>query len=85
MIPVMIITDGLQGYVSAITAVFPAAKHLLCLFHHQQSVTRCVKTQFGEPEQAEANAAKHQMKRVVQEPKDADAGLRPSDQSAAGP
>lgn len=66
LIPVVIITDGLQGYVSAIAAVFPAAKHLLCLFHHQQSVTRCVKSQFGETEQDEANAAKKQMKRVVQ-------------------
>jgi transposase-like protein len=66
MIPVVIITDGLQGYVSAISAVFPAAKHLLCLFHHQQGVTRCVKTQFGETEHDEARAAKTQMKRVVQ-------------------
>jgi transposase-like protein len=66
MSPVAIITDGLQGYVSAIAAVFPAAKHLLCLFHHQQGVTRCVKTQFGETDHDEARAAKHQMKRVVQ-------------------
>jgi len=66
MIPVVIITDGLQGYVSAIANVFPAAKHLLCLFHHQQSVTRCVNTQFCATEQEEANAAKKQMKRVVQ-------------------
>jgi transposase-like protein len=66
MIPVAIITDGLPGYVSAIAAVFPAAKHLLCLFHQQQSVTRCVTAQFDETEQDEANAAKRQMKRVVQ-------------------
>ena len=66
LIPVVIITDGLQGYVSAIAQVFQAAKHLLCLFHHQHSVTRCVNTQFRDTEQAEANAAKHQMKRVVQ-------------------
>lgn len=66
MIPVVIITDGLQGYVSAIANVFQAAKHLLCLFHQQQSVTRCVKTQFGDTDQEEANKAKKQMKRVVQ-------------------
>lgn len=65
-IPAVIITDGLQGYVSAIATVFPAAKHLLCLFHHQQSVTRSVNTQFCETEQEDANAAKKQMKRVVQ-------------------
>jgi len=66
LLPVTIITDGLQGYVSAIAAVFPTTKHLLCLFHHQQGVTRCVKTQFSETEQDEARAAKQQMKRVVQ-------------------
>jgi transposase-like protein len=64
--PGVIITDGLQGYGSAIATIFPAAKHLWCLFHHQQSVTRCVKTQFGDPDQEEANTAKNQMKRVVQ-------------------
>jgi transposase-like protein len=63
--PAVIITDGLQGYVSAIAHVFPAAKHLVCLFHHQQSVTRCVNTQFGEAEQQEAQAAKTQMKQVL--------------------
>lgn len=66
LLPVAMITDGLQGYVSAIAAVFPTTKHLLCLFHHQQGVTRCVKTQFSETEQDEARAAKQQMKRVVQ-------------------
>jgi transposase-like protein len=65
-IPAVIITDGLQGYVSAIATVFPAAKHLLCLFHHQQSVTRCVNTHFCQSEQEEATAAKQKMKHVVQ-------------------
>jgi transposase-like protein len=65
-IPALIITDGLQGYVSASAKVFPAAKHLLCLFHHQQSVTRCVNTQFDESEQEEAKTAKQRMKQVVQ-------------------
>ncbi len=66
MLPVAISTDGLPGDVSAIAAVFPAAKHLLCLFHHQQGVTRCVKRQFGETEQEQAKTATRQMKRVVQ-------------------
>jgi len=65
-IPAVIITDGLQGYMSAIAKVFPAAKHLLCLFHHQQSVTRCVNKQFCETEKEDANAAKKRMKRVLQ-------------------
>jgi transposase-like protein len=65
-LPAVIITDGLQGYVSAIANVFPAAKHLLCLFHHQQSVTRCVNTQFWGTEQEAAKAAKKQMKQVIQ-------------------
>ena len=64
--PTVIITDGLQGYVSAIATIFPAAKHVLCLFHHQQSVTRCVTKQFGDTDHEEANAAKKRMKRVVQ-------------------
>jgi transposase-like protein len=64
--PSMIITDGLQGYVSAIANVFPGAKHLLCLFHHQQSVTRCVTKQFCDTESEHANAAKKRMKHVVQ-------------------
>jgi transposase-like protein len=65
-IPSVIITDGLKGYVSAIAKVFSRAKHLLCLFHHQQSVTRCVNKQFGETELEDANVAKKRMKRVVQ-------------------
>lgn len=65
-IPSVIITDGLKGYVSAIAKVFPRAKHLLCLFHQQQSVTRCVKEQFCESEQEEATAAKKRMKQVLQ-------------------
>jgi transposase-like protein len=65
-IPSLISTDGLQGYVRAIATIFPAAKHLLCVFHHQQSVTRCVNKQFLETDQEAANAAKKQMKQVVQ-------------------
>ena len=65
-IPAVIITDGLQGYVSAIAKVFPATKHLLCLFHHQQSVTRCVNKHFCQSEQEEAKTAKKKMNHVVQ-------------------
>ena len=64
--PAGMITDGLPGYVSAIANVFPAAKHRLCLFHQQQSVTRCVKTPFCETEQEDANAAKKRRKPGVQ-------------------
>jgi transposase-like protein len=64
--PSKIMTDGLKGYVSAIAKVFPTTKHLLCLFHHQQTVTRCVKEQFCETEQEVAKAAKKRMKQVVQ-------------------
>ncbi len=64
--PSAISTDGLQGYTSAIEKVFPRARHLLCLFHHQQTVTRCVKKQFCDTEKEEANTIKKQMKRVMQ-------------------
>ena len=46
--------------------MFPRAKHLLCLFHHQHTVPRCVNTQFTDTGTEEANAAKTQMKRVMQ-------------------
>lgn len=65
-IPSVIMTDGLKGYVSAITRVFPTVKHLLCLFHQQQGVTRWVKDHFSEEEQMAANAAKQRMKQVRQ-------------------
>ncbi len=63
--PSVVITDGLKGYLSAIANVFPRAKHLLRLFHHQQRVTRCVNAQFGDTEPEEATAAKTRMKQVV--------------------
>jgi transposase-like protein len=47
--PSMIITDGLKAYESAIAWVYPSAKHLLCLFHHQQGVTRYVKKHMLKP------------------------------------
>jgi transposase-like protein len=63
--PRTIITDGLAGYASGIAKVFAGAKHLLCLFHHQQGVTRWVKTHMAR-EDPEANRVKKSMKRVVQ-------------------
>jgi transposase-like protein len=41
-VPKVIITDGLAGYLHMI----PAAKHILCIFHHQQTVTRWLKEHF---------------------------------------
>jgi hypothetical protein len=63
--PSAIATDGLKGYTSAIKQVFPKARHLLCLFHHQHTVSRCVNTQFSDTETEEVNATKKQMKRVL--------------------
>lgn len=63
--PRTIITDGLAGYASGIAKVFAGTKHLLCLFHHQQGVTRWVKNHRS-LEDPEANTVKKRMKRVVQ-------------------
>ena len=41
-IPRVIITDGLLGY----RYLAEGAKHILCLFHHQQGVTRWLKKKF---------------------------------------
>jgi transposase-like protein len=60
--PSQIMTDGLQGYLSAIARVLPRAKPLLGLFHHQQPVTRCVKEPFPETDQEAATEAKTRMK-----------------------
>lgn len=39
-LPKVIITDGWDGYIQAITHVFPKAEHLLCRFHLLRSVFR---------------------------------------------
>ena len=39
-LPKVIITDGWDGYIQAITQVFPEAEHLLCRFHLLRSVFR---------------------------------------------
>lgn len=41
--PKSIITDGLKGYSSSIEVVFKGAKHILCIFHYQQSTTQWIK------------------------------------------
>jgi transposase-like protein len=64
--PLAIITDGLAGYASSIRAIFPSTTHLLCLFHHQQGVTRWLRDHAtGLPNTAVATL-KRKMKRVVQ-------------------
>jgi transposase-like protein len=63
--PRAIITDGLDGYASSIRALFPAATHLLCLFHHQQGVTRWLRDHAGELSKKVVATLKRKMKRVV--------------------
>ncbi len=62
--PNVVITDGLLGYASAIAIVFTNAKHLLCLFHHQQGVTRLIAKYFKNAD--DAGEIKRKMKKVVQ-------------------
>lgn len=64
--PRAIITDGLEGYTSPIRGLFPSATHLLCLFHHQQGVTRWLRDHAGELPKKVAATLKRKMKRVVQ-------------------
>jgi transposase-like protein len=62
--PLMIITDGLAAYVSSIAKTFSRAKHVLCVFHHQQGVSRWVKQHLSALKAAEQ--VKKKMKRVIQ-------------------
>jgi transposase-like protein len=64
--PRAVITDGLSGYAASLPMVFPRAKHLLCLFHHQQGVTRWLREHAGSLTQDRLRALKRKMKRVVQ-------------------
>jgi len=59
-VPRVIITDGLPAY----AYLMPAAKHILCRFHHQQGVTYWLKQHFTRAE--EIDARKPVMKRVLQ-------------------
>jgi transposase-like protein len=64
--PQAIITDGLAGYAASLRVVFPTVKHLLCLFHHQQSVTRWLRDHAASLPQDLVVTLKRKMKRVVQ-------------------
>jgi transposase-like protein len=64
--PRSIITDGLKGYASSMRALFPSAKHLLCLFHHQQGVTRWLRDHTVSLSKEVVASLKQKMKRVVQ-------------------
>ncbi len=62
-IPRVIITDGLPGY-DSLCCMIGGVKHILCLFHHQQGVTRWLKKKYKED--AEIDARKPKMKKVFQ-------------------
>ena len=64
--PNTIITDGLVGYPWAISSVFVNARHLLCLFHHQQGVTRWVKQHLIDLGQEQQSVIKEKMKKIIQ-------------------
>ncbi len=64
--PNTIMTDGLAGYASAISYVFAQAKHLLCIFHHQQGVTKWVKKNLVNLEQKDQMTLKKRMKSITQ-------------------
>lgn len=64
--PRAIITDGLKGYEGSIQTIFPSATHLLCLFHHQQGVTRWLREHAADLSKKVTATLKRSMKRVVQ-------------------
>jgi len=64
--PNTIITDGLVGYSWAISSVFVHARHLLCLFHHQQGVTRWVKKHLVGFSKEQQGVIKEKMKKIIQ-------------------
>lgn len=64
--PRAIITDGLAGYGSSIRTIFPSVTHVLCLFHHQQGVTRWLREHAASLPREVVGLLKHKMKRVVQ-------------------
>jgi transposase-like protein len=66
--PRAVITDGLAGYAASLPVVFPTAIHLVCLFHHQQGVTRWLRDHAGSLSTEAVTTLKRKMKRVVQTP-----------------
>jgi transposase-like protein len=63
--PRAIITDGLSGYATSLRTIFPAAKHLLCLFHHQHGVTRWLGDHAATLPKEVRATLKRKMKRVL--------------------
>ena len=66
LIPKAIITDGLGGYLASVQVVFPPTKHLVCLFHHQQGVTRWLREHASHLPDEVVATLKRKMKRVIQ-------------------
>jgi len=62
-IPGVIITDGLPGY-NSLCCLLDMVKHVLCLFHHQQGVTRWLKKRYKEDK--DIDTRKPLMKKVFQ-------------------
>jgi transposase-like protein len=62
-LPQVFITDGLAAY-QAVFGALNGVRHLLCRFHHQQGVTRWLKTHFSSD--IDVSARKTAMKRVLQ-------------------
>jgi transposase-like protein len=62
-IPGVIITDGLPGY-NSLCCLLDMVKHVLCLFHHQQGVTRWLKKRYKEDK--DIYTRKPLMKKVFQ-------------------
>jgi len=59
-------TDGLAGYASAISSVFTKARHLSCIFHHQQGITTWVKKNLKNLEEKDQRSIKRKMKKITQ-------------------
>jgi len=66
LIPKAIITDGLSGYFSSISVVFPQITHLTCLFHHQQGVTRWLRDHASHLSREALATLKKTMQHVIQ-------------------
>lgn len=64
-VPRAVMTDALLGYPATIAAVFPKAKHLLCVFHHQQGVTRWLREHAAHLPAETLARLKQKMKHVI--------------------
>jgi transposase-like protein len=62
-IPGAIVTDGLPGY-NSLCCLIEGVKHVLCLFHHHQGVTRWLKKRYKEDK--DVDTRKPLMKKVFQ-------------------